>query len=98
MLQKVNELIKRLETVENQYRPIPFWSWNGKLEKEELIRQIRWMRETHNGGFFMHARAGLEAVEVAQQHIGKVLAKLLVLGYLHAPIVVVLDDGGKRQA
>ena len=59
MLQKVNELIKRLEAVENQYKPIPFWSWNGKLEKDELVRQIRWMRETHNGGFFMHARAGL---------------------------------------
>lgn len=60
MLQKVNELIKRLETVENQYKPIPFWSWNGKLEKEELIRQIRWMRDTGNGGFFMHARSGLK--------------------------------------
>ena len=60
MLQKVNELIKRLETVENEYKPLPFWSWNGKLEKEELIRQIRWMRDTHNGGFFMHARGGLK--------------------------------------
>ena len=60
MLQKVNELLTRLETVENQYKPIPFWSWNGKLEKEELLRQIRWMRDTHNGGFFMHARSGLK--------------------------------------
>ena len=60
MLQKVNELIKRLETVENDYKPIPFWSWNGKLEKQELIRQIRWMRQTNNGGFFMHARSGLK--------------------------------------
>ena len=52
-LTRVNELIKRLETVENQYKPSPFWSWNGKLEKEELIRQIRWMRQTNNGGFFI---------------------------------------------
>ena len=67
MLQKVNELIKRLETVETQYKPIPFWSWNGKLEKEELVRQIRWMRDTHNGGFFMHARSGLKTQYLSEE-------------------------------
>ena len=60
MLQKVNALAEQLQTVENQWKPIPFWSWNGKLEKEELKRQIRWMRQTNNGGFFMHARSGLK--------------------------------------
>ena len=59
-MQNVNEVIRRLETVEMQYKPIPFWSWNGELKKDELIRQIRWMRQTHNGGFFMHARSGLK--------------------------------------
>ncbi len=56
----VNGIIKQLQAVENTYRPIPFWSWNGKLEIEELKRQIGWMRETGNGGFFMHARSGLK--------------------------------------
>ncbi len=60
VLQNVDEVIKRLETVENTYRPIPFWSWNGKLEIQTLKQQIRWMRETGNGGFFMHARSGLK--------------------------------------
>lgn len=41
------------------YRPIPFWSWNDKLETEELVRQIRWMKENGFGGYFMHARGGL---------------------------------------
>ena len=41
------------------YRPIPFWSWNDKLEENELIEQIRWMNHTGFGGFFMHARGGL---------------------------------------
>ena len=36
------------------YRPIPFWSWNDKLEPEELIRQIQWMNKNGMGGFFMH--------------------------------------------
>lgn len=38
---------------------IPFWSWNGKLEKEELLRQIDRMHEEGYGGFIMHARSGL---------------------------------------
>lgn len=42
-----------------EYRPLPFWSWNDKLEKEKLIEQIHWMNEKENGGFFMHARSGL---------------------------------------
>ena len=41
------------------YRSIPFWSWNAKLEPEELRRQIRWMHDNGMGGFFMHARTGL---------------------------------------
>ena len=41
------------------YQSIPFWSWNDKLEPEELRRQIRAMKEAGIGGFFMHARGGL---------------------------------------
>ncbi len=41
------------------YRPIPFWSWNDKLEADELERQIHLMHDAGIGGFFMHARGGL---------------------------------------
>ena len=41
------------------YRAIPFWSWNDKLEIEELQEQIKWMKKEGFGGFFMHARGGL---------------------------------------
>ena len=41
------------------YRPIPFWSWNNKLDADELVRQIRGMKEVGLGGFIMHARTGL---------------------------------------
>ncbi|MBR6471035.1 MAG: hypothetical protein IKS83_04515 [Victivallales bacterium] len=40
-------------------RPVPFWSWNDKLEAEECVRQIELMHEQGIGGFFMHARGGL---------------------------------------
>jgi hypothetical protein len=42
-----------------EWRGKPFWSWNGNLEKEELIRQIHVMKEMGMGGFFMHSRTGL---------------------------------------
>lgn len=41
-------------------RGAPFWSWNDRLEVEELVRQIRDMKEHGMGGFFMHSRDGLE--------------------------------------
>ena len=67
MMHKINAAVKSLEAVEMQYKPIPFWSWNGELEKEELIRQIHWMRDTHNGGFFMHARSGLKTQYLSEE-------------------------------
>lgn len=42
-----------------EYRPVPFWSWNDRLEKEELLWQINEMDEQGWGGFFMHSRNGL---------------------------------------
>jgi len=41
------------------WRGKPFWSWNGKLEKDELIRQIHVLKEMGMGGYFMHSRTGL---------------------------------------
>lgn len=41
------------------YRGKPFWSWNGELREEELVRQAAIMKEMGLGGYFMHSRAGL---------------------------------------
>ncbi len=43
-----------------EYRGTPFWAWNGKLEKDELLRQIEIFKEMGLGGFHMHVRTGLE--------------------------------------
>ena len=47
-------------SIPSTYRPIPFWSWNDNLEPDELRRQIGAMQQAGIGGFFMHARGGLE--------------------------------------
>ena len=44
----------------------PFWSWNDKLEKAELERQIELMKQNGIEGFFMHARGGLRTEYLSQ--------------------------------
>ncbi len=46
--------------VPKKYRPIPFWSWNDKLDIKETMWQIDLMDQAGIGGFFMHARGGLK--------------------------------------
>ncbi|MBR5153030.1 MAG: hypothetical protein IKW60_05870 [Clostridia bacterium] len=48
------------KTISNEYRPIPFWSWNERLNVKETKRQIKLMQEVGIGGFIMHARGGLQ--------------------------------------
>lgn len=48
-----------LDSKTKEYRSICFWSWNDKLEIEQLKEQIHWMCDKGIGGYFMHARSGL---------------------------------------
>ena len=41
------------------YRGIPFFSWNGDMDPDELRRQVREMKKVGLAGFFMHGRTGL---------------------------------------
>lgn len=52
-------LIKSFEKPTVEYKGKPFWSWNGELDRDELIRQTHVMEEMGFGGHFMHSRAGL---------------------------------------
>ena len=49
-----------LKNPPNKYRPAPFWSWNEKLNVDETLWQIDEMEKAGIGGFFMHARGGLQ--------------------------------------
>ena len=55
----MNNWLKKFTDPSAEYRLHPFWSWNDKLEEDELRRQIRLLAESGQGGFFMHARSGL---------------------------------------
>ncbi|MFW5980686.1 MAG: hypothetical protein ACOCRB_01555, partial [Halanaerobiaceae bacterium] len=57
---------KKFKNPGSEYRSAPFWSWNDKLEKQELVRQINEMNQQGIGGFFMHPRGGLK-----DEYLGK---------------------------
>ena len=74
MRKRVNNINKILNNLQTEfknnltdYMPIPFWSWNGELDEEELCRQIRWMKDNNIGGFFMHARSGLKTEYLSEK-------------------------------
>jgi len=48
------------------FKGVPFWAWNGKLEKNELLRQVGILKRMGMGGFFMHSRTGLNT-----EYLGK---------------------------
>ena len=68
--------------VDKKYRPIPFWSWNEKLDTEETRRQVALMDEAGIGGYFMHARGGLLTEYMSDEWFDNVAAAI--------------DEGNKR--
>lgn len=64
------------------FRPVPFWSWNDKLDPEELRWQIREMCNAGIGGFFMHARGGLKTRYLSDEWMDCVKACLDEAGKL----------------
>ncbi len=65
----VKELVRNVAEQKNNpdLHGAPFWAWNGKLEKDELIRQINVMKDMGLGGFFMHARVGLNTPYLSEE-------------------------------
>lgn len=65
-----------MKSVPIQYRPIPFWSWNEKLNTDETAVQIRKMHNVGIGGFFMHARGGLRTEYMGDEWFENVSAAI----------------------
>lgn len=62
--------------VGNEYCPIPFWSWNEKLDTAESRRQVGLMDDVGIGGFFMHARGGLQTEYMGKEWFENVSASV----------------------
>ncbi len=62
------------KNVPKKYRPVPFWSWNEKLSVEESLRQTALMDEAGIGGYFMHARGGLQTEYMGEEWFENIAA------------------------
>ncbi len=63
-----------IKRIDNKYRPVPFWSWNERLNVPETIRQVALMDQAGMGGFFMHARGGLQTEYMGKEWFDQVTA------------------------
>jgi len=52
----------------SEYRGCPFWAWNTKLDKDQLLRQIDNFKAMGMGGFHMHVRTGLDTEYMGSEY------------------------------
>ena len=80
-MNNISEILKNADL--KAFKPVPFWSINSKLERDEIERQISEMQNFGLGGFIFHARAGLETPYLSDEWfeaVGVALEKAKELG------------------
>lgn len=58
----------------SEYRGTPFWAWNCKLEKDELLWQLEVLKKMGFGGAHMHVRTGMATPYLSDEHMDLVKA------------------------
>jgi hypothetical protein len=58
----------------SEYRGAPFWAWNTKLDKDQLIRQIDNFKDMGMGGFHAHVRTGLDTEYMGEEFMDMISA------------------------
>lgn len=53
----------------SEYRGAPFWSWNCKLDKNQLLRQMEQLKEMGFGGAHIHTRTGLDTEYMGDEYM-----------------------------
>ncbi|HAT11871.1 MAG TPA: hypothetical protein DCS97_15065, partial [Planctomycetes bacterium] len=56
------------------FRGAPFWSWNGRLERDRLFAQLDDLASMGMGGAHIHSRTGLSTPYMGPEFIGHVRA------------------------
>ena len=58
----------------SEYRGTPFWAWNCKLDREQILRQVDYFAEMGFGGFHMHSRTGMASEYLGEEFMGHIRA------------------------
>ena len=66
--------LKQFQNPSTEFRGAPFWAWNTKLDKTELLRQIDCFHQMGFGGFFMHSRADMATEYLCEEFMSCVRA------------------------
>ncbi|MDR2029291.1 MAG: hypothetical protein LBP93_07120 [Treponema sp.] len=57
-----------------EYRGTPFWAWNNRLDRDELLWQIGELKKMGFGGFHMHVRTGMATEYLSDEYMEMVKA------------------------
>ena len=63
----LEQLLKNFKNPGSTFRGAPFWAWNAELKPEKLREEIRTMKAMGFGGFYMHARTGLDTAYLSDR-------------------------------
>lgn len=66
--------LKLFRNPTSEYRGAPFWSWNTRLDRKQLFRQIGYFQEMGFGGAHIHSRLGLETAYLGPEFMNLVRA------------------------
>lgn len=58
----------------SEYRGAPFWAWNCKLDKAELLRQTEVLTKMGFGGYHMHVRSGMATTYLSDEFMDLIRA------------------------
>lgn len=70
----MEKLLKKFQSPSSEHRGAPFWAWNKKLEKDELLGQLNYFKEMGMGGFIMHSRTGMATEYLGEEFMDLVRA------------------------
>ena len=51
----------------NEYRAVPFWAWNCRLDPETLLEDVEQFRQMGMGGAHIHCRTGLDTPYLGEE-------------------------------
>lgn len=58
----------------SEYRGTPFWAWNCKLDKDDLLWQLDVIKKMGLGGAHMHVRTGMATPYLSDEHMSLIRA------------------------
>lgn len=67
ILSCLKDVYATLERPGVEFRSLPFWGWNERMDHDALRRQLADMRDKGMGGCFIHSREGLETPYLSEE-------------------------------